>query len=1179
MKTRIGFWAGSVLLFCAAASAQTVPVPNPSFEQGESAPAQWTLSGGSGSWIGEAFEGQHAIAVTGTGAAGESNYWRSDQLALEPFTVYCLRFKARRVSGAGGCPISGPGFCNRDLSDLSNDWMPYSSVFITPTDLTPDQNWIRFGQWEVNGTIAYDDVELLRAQPVYVKTRGITLGEGERVEGKAYSFVAPFSGASFNQSRPLAVNRCGFNAPRFTFDRASELVFRHDVGHVKQSSARVEVNVGLYSGGALLVQASADGQSWEGLGSIDGQRSASFDVPPGLLPVGQIWVRLSMQAGNAPGALQVHGYAYHATLEKDLGKLEGKTQFLAVPQTDPRLQVLIESVGDAVPGGTNTFVADVLNLTNQTITLYPALVVTAGNGEAARAEGTPQSIRRTFGTYRATDSEPGLYAAARVRIPYDMPGAGVIRMEFSLGSQTPYQAETAFFLSSLYSSGYGEILPQSNERAGLWWASSGWKISRNRPLPKVPCPAMRIKTARNEAEAAQLVVRPQQTLTGFTATAEALAGPNGAVLPSSSVEVLRVRYVDVAQPTDSTGAAAPWPDPLPPLKGPIDLEAGSNHPLWVRVKPPADAAPGAYAGVLHLKAEGYAADVTLDVTVFDFTLPERMACTTAFGFGMDRVFRYHQVSDPAQQRQVYDAYLAALAAHHIGPYNPAALDPFGVTWPALPCAGGVRDRGEKHGGESALRVEDGNPRGAVSAHFERLVPIPEKGVKLQCWIKTQNDGQQALLSLSHYDAGGAWMSGRNNDIVVQGSGQWQPFEQVITQFPEGATQFRLSLSPVLYVEDGSTVGTASFDDLLLSDAGSGAPLIQDGFEPLTAEQLTPAFDWSAWDAAMQRAYDTYHFNAFCVPIPGLGGGTFYERSEPSLLGYGEDTPEYKTAFSNYGRLLEAHLREKGWIKDSYVYWFDEPDPKDYDFVMNGFRKIKEAAPGVGRMLTEQVEPHLVGGPNIWCPLTPEFRQGLADERRAQGDRFWWYICTGPKAPYATLFIDHPGTELRVWLWQTWQRRIEGVLIWETSYWTSEAAYPDPDHPQNPYEDPMGWTVGYGIAPGSKAPWGNGDGRFLYPPEAAADGNPPAPVLDPPVDSYRIEMLRDGIEDYEYFALLDRLMAKHAARLKPEELAQYKALLEVPKEVTSDLTHFTTDPGPIEQRREALARAIEIVSKL
>jgi hypothetical protein len=231
------------------------------------------------------------------------------------------------------------------------------------------------------------------------------------------------------------------------------------------------------------------------------------------------------------------------------------------------------------------------------------------------------------------------------------------------------------------------------------------------------------------------------------------------------------------------------------------------------------------------------------------------------------------------------------------------------------------------------------------------------------------------------------------------------------------------------------------------------------------------------------------------------------------------------------------------------------------------------------MLTEQVEPNLAGGPNIWCPVSNNYKNEPAEERRKHGEKFWWYVCTGPKAPYSTLFIDHPGTELRVWLWQTWQRKIDGILVWQSNYWTSSAAYPDREHPQNPYEDPMGWTSGYSTPAGQKRAWGNGDGRFIYPPVEAADGHPAAPVLEGPVDSIRWEMLRDGIEDYEYLALLQRALETKAARLDAAQKEQYAALLEVPADITKDMTTFTKDPAAIEKHRDRVARALATLNKL
>jgi hypothetical protein len=265
------------------------------------------------------------------------------------------------------------------------------------------------------------------------------------------------------------------------------------------------------------------------------------------------------------------------------------------------------------------------------------------------------------------------------------------------------------------------------------------------------------------------------------------------------------------------------------------------------------------------------------------------------------------------------------------------------------------------------------------------------------------------------------------------------------------------------------------------------------------------------------------------------------------------------------------------LDEAFVYWFDEPSPDQYDFVLNGFKKLKRYCPKIARMLTEQPEPQLEGGPNIWCPVSHHYKHEPAEQRRRSGDTFWWYICTGPKAPYCTLFIDHPGTELRVWLWQTWQRNIKGILVWQTNYWTSSAAYPD--QPQNPYEDPMGWRSGYSTPKGEKRAWGNGDGRFIYPPVAAANADPSGPVLGGPVDSIRWEMLRDGIEDYEYMVILKNLLEAKKDRLNQSQQKEYADLLEVPAEITSDMTTFTKDPAPVEKRRDRIARAISALSAL
>jgi hypothetical protein len=122
-------------------------------------------------------------------------------------------------------------------------------------------------------------------------------------------------------------------------------------------------------------------------------------------------------------------------------------------------------------------------------------------------------------------------------------------------------------------------------------------------------------------------------------------------------------------------------------------------------------------------------------------------------------------------------------------------------------------------------------------------------------------------------------------------------------------------------------------------------------------------------------------------------------------------------------------------------------------------------------------------------------------------------------------------------------------------------YSNPEYPQNPYVDAQAWNP-------SAAPWGNGDGRIFYPPESVFEDVSkrktrlrPGPNFDDPVGSIRGEMLRDGIEDYEYFAILKKLDPGNP-------------LLRVPASVSRSLKDFSKSPAGIECHRDRLAREIE-----
>lgn len=337
---------------------------------------------------------------------------------------------------------------------------------------------------------------------------------------------------------------------------------------------------------------------------------------------------------------------------------------------------------------------------------------------------------------------------------------------------------------------------------------------------------------------------------------------------------------------------------------------------------------------------------------------------------------------------------------------------------------------------------------------------------------------------------------------------------------------------------------------------------------LLKDKLEFRFDFSDFERAAKHYFDDYGFSTFRLPMIGLGGGTFESRSKGKIGSFEQGTPEHEKLFKNYASTLENYLREKGWLDKGYIYWFDEPEEKDYAFVCETMDLIHRNAPGLKRMLTEQPEKELIGYVDIWCSILDQYNPKTCPARQQAGEEIWWYICTGPKQPYPGLFIDHPAVDLRAWLWMTWKYQVQGCLVWQSNYWTSDTAFPAPAI-QNPWQDPMSYVTGYSKPDGFIGLWGNGDGRFMYPPK---DWQSNSKKICGPVDSIRWEMLREGMEDYEYFHLLKNIVS--SGTLSDSQKQQAEKLLQIPDSVITSRTAYNKNPESMVAIRDAIAQFIE-----
>ncbi len=328
------------------------------------------------------------------------------------------------------------------------------------------------------------------------------------------------------------------------------------------------------------------------------------------------------------------------------------------------------------------------------------------------------------------------------------------------------------------------------------------------------------------------------------------------------------------------------------------------------------------------------------------------------------------------------------------------------------------------------------------------------------------------------------------------------------------------------------------------------------------------FDFTDFDEAGRRYFDEFGFTSLRLRLVGMGSGTFHSRRKGRIGDYQQGTPGHERLFHEYASTIQDHLLENGWLDETFVYWFDEPTPKDYEFVRDGMSLIHRHAPKLQRFLTEQPEEELFGYVDIWCPVLHHADPEICQPRQKEGEEIWWYICTGPKEPYPGLFIDHHAVELRTWLWLTHKYGYQGCLVWQSNYWSSSAAFPPPDI-QNPWEDPMSYVSGYGRPAGYKGYWGNGDGRFLYPPQNWNEGQK---LITGPVDSYRWEMLREGMEDYEYFHLIQELVEDGSL---PSELKEKgENLLSIPERIITSRTEYSKDSEDYYNYRSKLGEFIE-----
>ncbi len=268
---------------------------------------------------------------------------------------------------------------------------------------------------------------------------------------------------------------------------------------------------------------------------------------------------------------------------------------------------------------------------------------------------------------------------------------------------------------------------------------------------------------------------------------------------------------------------------------------------------------------------------------------------------------------------------------------------------------------------------------------------------------------------------------------------------------------------------------------------------------------------------------------------------------------GPYSAEYEAELRRFIGDYAAHLKERGWFDRIYLKLQDEPQPDRWPAVRAQGELIHEIDPDIRTLVTAPIREELYGGVDIWCPLTAAYDHELAEQRRALGEKVWWYICCGPQHPFPNYFIDYPATDHRILFWMNWKYHVNGFLHWGLNWWGDvNVGGQDGQHwPEVPWD-----TAAFANF--------NGDGYLLYPGRAGQL-----------LSSVRLENIRDSIEDYEYLWLLNETLAaaQQAGAVPPELAERAERLLAVPDELVAGPATYTSDPGLLYSVRAEVAEAI------
>lgn len=267
------------------------------------------------------------------------------------------------------------------------------------------------------------------------------------------------------------------------------------------------------------------------------------------------------------------------------------------------------------------------------------------------------------------------------------------------------------------------------------WVASPWqKVLRNTPPGDLQ--SVTIKAASNEYEPFRLIIHnsKETPLKNINVNISSLKSSLGEI-SASNIKLYHANYFHATRPSPRTENLTGWyPDALIPFSGsgyekeqgdvpfiadPFDLDTAQNAEVWCDLFVPRGTKPGIYTGVASVSVgKKNVADIPVNLTVWDFELPAKIAMSSYFG-GMQKSAVKLMGFEPGSKQflEMEELYNQELLKNRAVPSTPENV------WPQWNEKEGIIEQGETERIKRLVEVD----------HFNALdIPFRYKNEPEKC---------------------------------------------------------------------------------------------------------------------------------------------------------------------------------------------------------------------------------------------------------------------------------------------------------------------------------------------------------------------------------------------------------------------------------------------------------------